>query len=371
MSVTMLQATLMRGGTSKGLFFRHDDLPADDAQRDALLLRVLGSPDPYGKQIDGLGTGISTTSKVVLIRPSTRPDHDIDYLFGHVAIGEPLIDWSGNCGNLSAAVPLFALMHNMIARAPRDGAISVSIWQANIGKTIIAELHMRDGQPLWTGDYRIDGVAFPAAPLRVRFLDPAGGASGLLFPSGNTRDQLTLPDGSVLTATLIDAGNPTVFVRAADVGLHGNERGEISDARIRQQLEWARAAGAVAMGLCHDIDTATRERPATPKISFLSASQQDGVALTARILSMGKLHHAYTGTGAIALAVAAAIEGTLAAELCGGVVRGQALNFAHASGHQQLEAIVCAQNGSWHVDEVVMMRSARPLMQGTLFIPLP
>ncbi|KMJ54727.1 hypothetical protein ACG97_00085 [Vogesella sp. EB] len=367
--MSRLDVTLLRGGTSKGLFFRHDDLPPAGAARDALLLRVLGSPDPYGKQIDGLGTGISTTSKVVLLRPSERDDHDIDYLFGHVSIAEPLIDWSGNCGNLSAAVPLFALLQGMVAHAPRDGAVSVRIWQANIGKTIIAELAMRDGRPVWEGDYRIDGVAFPGAPLTLRFLDPAGGASGRLFPTGRVCDSLSLPDGSRLTATLIDAGNPTVFVRAADVGLVGDERGDIADAAVNRRLEWARAAGAVAMGLCADIDSASRERPATPKVSFVSPNTAPGVALTARILSMGRLHHAYTGTGAIALAAAAAIDGTLVAEVCGGVVRGEALRFAHASGQQQLEARLSSTPAGWHIDEVVMTRTARPLLQGSLFLP--
>ncbi len=293
----------------------------------------------------------------------------MDYLFGHVAIADALVDWSGNCGNLNAAVPVFALMQQLVAGAPANGPVAVHIWQANIGKKIIAELTMQDGAPVWWGDYQLDGIAFPAAPIRLRFLDPAGGASGKLFPTGRPRDTLTLPDGSTLEATLIDAGNPTVFVRAADLGLRGDETGHALSAEQQQKLEWARCAGAVMMKLGPDIDTIQRERPATPKISFLSPASQPGCALTARIVSMGRLHHAYTGTGAIALAAAAAIKNTLAAELCGAPVRGQPFSFAHAGGSQTLEAIVQRHGRSWQVSEVVMTRHARPLMQGTLYIP--
>lgn len=369
MSYRTLPVTLMRGGTSKGLFFRMDALPTDTPTRERLLLRALGSPDPYGKQIDGLGTGISTTSKAVLIGPSNQPDCDIDYLFGHVAIADALVDWSGNCGNLSAAVPLFALQQGMVAGAATNGPVSVRIWQANIGKRIIAELEMQDGEPVWWGGYRIDGVPFPGAPIRLRFLDPAGGASGQLFPSGQACELLTLPDGQQLAATLIDAGNPTLFVRAADFGLHGEERGEELDATALKRLEWARCAGAVRMGLGSDPQQISRERPATPKISFLSPTRSADCALTARILSMGRLHHAYTGTGAIALAAAAAIDGTLVAELCGGSWRDQPLCFAHASGSQTLSAVVNGKDSHWHIAEVSMTRTARPLLSGTLYVP--
>lgn len=364
-----LKATLMRGGTSKGLFFRADSLPADLEVRDRLLLRALGSPDPYGLQIDGLGTGISSTSKIVILSPSQRPDCDVDYLFGHVAIGEALIDWSGNCGNLSAAVPLFAVSSGLVA-PDKDGAFTVHIWQANIGKRIRADIQIERGQPVWHGDYRIDGVAFPGAPITLHFLDPAGGASGALFPTGRPQDTLRLPDGRELAATLIDAGNPTVFVRAADLGLTGFETAADLSASTRQTLEGARAAGAVAMGLAPDAASATRERPATPKISFLSPACETGVDLNGRILSMGRLHHAFTGTGAIALAAACAIDGTLASEIAGGVIRGRPLTFSHASGLQSLEARVSRNDGGWQVDEVAMTRTARPLMSGEVWVPL-
>lgn len=364
-----LKATLMRGGTSKGLFFRADSLPADPEVRDRLLLRAIGSPDPYGQQIDGLGTGISSTSKIVILSPSQRPDCDVDYLFGHVAIGEPLIDWSGNCGNLTAAVPLFAVSSGLVA-PDKDGPFTVHIWQANIGKRIRAEIDIERGQAVWHGDYPIDGVAFPGAPIKLHFLDPAGGNSGALFPTGRTCDTLRLPDGSELAATLIDAGNPMVFVRAADLGLSGFETATDLSAATRQTLEWARAAGAVAMGLARDVASATRERPATPKISFLSPPREAGADLNGRILSMGRLHHAFTGTGAIALAAACAIEGTLASEEASGVIRGRQLSFSHASGGQSLEARVSQSDAEWRVDEVVMTRTARPLMSGEVWVAL-
>lgn len=364
-----LKATLMRGGTSKGLFFRADSLPSDPEMRDRLLLRALGSPDPYGLQIDGLGTGISSTSKIVILSPSQRTDCDVDYLFGHVAIGEPLIDWSGNCGNLTAAVPLFAISSGLVA-PDKDGPFSVHIWQANIDKRIRADIDIERGQAVWHGNYHIDGVAFPGAPIRLHFLDPAGGSSGALFPTGGPRDTLHLPDGRTLAATLIDAGNPTVFVHAADLGLSGYETAADLSASTRQTLEWARAAGAVAMGLAPDIASASRDRPATPKISFLSPALTPGYNLNGRILSMGRLHHAFTGTGAIALAAASAIDGTVASEVTGGVIRERELNFSHASGGQSLEARVSQHGADWQVDEVVMTRTARPLMSGEVWVPL-
>jgi len=366
-SLFQLKSTLMRGGTSKGLFFASHQLPDDPALLERLFIRALGSPDPYGKQIDGVGTGISTTSKVAIVGPSARPDCDIDYLFGHVAIGEAKVDWSGSCGNLTAAVPLFALMERLLP--VKNGMAEVRIWQANIGKKIVATLEVRDGEPLWVGDYCIDGVAFPGAPVTLRFIDPAGGASGKLLPTGKVCDALALPNGSRIAATLIDAGNPTVFVRAADLGLTGFETAEQLSADTLARLEALRAAGALAMGLVDSLEAAVA-RPATPKISFVGEARDEGCALNGRILSMGKLHHAYTGTGAIALAAAAAIKGTVVAEAIGQPWRGKPLTFSHASGRQTLEALVSRQGRSWHIDEVVMTRTARPLMRGEVFVPL-
>ncbi|OHX10750.1 hypothetical protein BI347_19745 [Chromobacterium sphagni] len=363
-----LPATLMRGGTSKGLFIRADALPEDTELWQTMLLRAIGSPDPYGQQMDGLGTGFAGSSKVVILSPSRRDDCDIDCLFGHAAISEARMNWSGNCGNLSAAVPLFAVMEKLVR--PEDGVATIAIWQANVGKRILAELEIFDGQPVWQGDFFIDGVAFPGAPIRLRFLDPAGGSSGELFPSGRLIDELRLPDGSHVEATLVDAGNPTVFVRARDFGLKGCETAaQIALATLRR-LELARATAAVAMGLAEDIFAAERERPAIPRISFLSASGEPDCQLNARILSMDRVHHAYTGTGAIALACACAAEGTLPAELAGGAVRGMPLTFSHASGRQTLEAVLGRDELGWSISEVVMTRTARPLMRGEAYIPL-
>jgi 2-methylaconitate cis-trans-isomerase PrpF len=363
-----LKATLMRGGTSKGLFFRADALPQDPELVQALLLRAIGSPDPYGKQMDGLGTGISSCSKIAIIGPSQREDCDVDYLFGHVAIDEARIDWSGSCGNLTAAVPLFALQEKLLSC--EDGKVTVRIWQANIGKRIEAELEVRDGEPVWTGDYRIDGIAFPGAPITLRFLDPAGGVAGGLFPTGNKCEPLTLPDGGTIDATLIDAGNPTVFVEAAALGLNGDEKHEALSPRQLATLESLRAQAAVRMGLAADEQTASRECVAIPKISFLSRSANAGQHLNARILSMGRLHHAYTGTGAIALAAAAAIKDTLPARLLAAPLRGKALTFGHASGSQTLAAKLERHGRRQAVAEVSMQRTARPLMSGEVFVPL-
>ncbi|KUM05531.1 hypothetical protein KIF53_09715 [Chromobacterium subtsugae] len=362
-----LPAMLMRGGTSKGLFIRADSLPEDTEQWEAMLLRALGSPDPYGLQMDGLGTGLASSSKVMILSPSRRDDCDIDCLFGHASIADARIDWSGNCGNLSAAAPLFAMLENM-AR-PADGVATIAIWQANVGKRILAELEVFDGQPVWQGDFFIDGVSFPGAPIRLRFLDPCGVSSGELFPSGRLMDELKLPDGSHIEATLVDAGNPTVFVRARDFGLSGREPAGPMPLATLRRLELARATAAVAMGLAEDIFAAERERPAFPRISFLSAAADAECQLNARLLSMDRVHHAYSGTGAIALACACAVDGTLPAELAGGAVRGMPLTFSHASGKQTLEAVLGRAELGWSVSEVVMTRTARPLMRGEVYIP--
>ena len=381
--MSALDVTLLRGGTSKGLFFRHDDLPPAGAARDVLLLRVLGSPDPYGTQIDGLGTGISTTSKVVLLRPSLRDDHDIDYLFGHVSIAEPLIDWSGNCGNLSAAVPLFALLQGMVAHAPRDGAVSVRIWQANIGKTIIAHVPITDGEVQETGDFELDGVTFPAAEVQVEFLDPAAeeeGGGGSMFPTGNLVDDLEVPGVGTFKATLINAGIPTIFVNAADIGYTGTElQGAINgDPKALLMFETIRAYGALRMGLIANVDEAAK-RQHTPKVAFVAkpadyvASSGKAIAagdvdLLVRALSMGKLHHAMMGTAAVAIGTAAAISGTLVNLAAGGIER-NAVRFGHPSGTLRVGAEASQVNGEWTVKKAIMSRSARVLMEGFVRVP--
>ena len=380
MSPIRLPATWMRGGTSKGLFFDPADLPADPARRDALLLRVLGSPDPYGTQIDGLGGATSSTSKVALVSRSTRPGFDVDYRFGAVAVGEPVIDWSGNCGNLSAAVGVFALCRGLVA-APGDGVAAIRIWQANLNEAIVAHIPIRGGQPVEDGGFTLAGVAFPGAEIALDFLDP-GGATALL-PSGRPTDRLTVPGLGEIEATLLNAGNPTVFVRAAALGLSGCEtRADFDrDAALLVRCEAIRAQGAVAMGLAVSAEDATARRPHTPKLAFVAPARDyrasDGapvaaadIDLVARILSMGALHHAFTGTGAVALAVASILPGTLVHQLLGGrLISGDEVRIGHAAGVMAVGASVVEEDNRWRVEKAVLRRSARRLMEGWVLVP--
>ncbi len=378
MSQNRIPAVYMRGGTSKGVFFLSDDLPADPEVRDRLLLRVIGSPDRYGKHIDGMGGATSSTSKVVLVAPSSRPDCDVDYLFGAVSVDRPVIDWSGNCGNLSAAVGPFAI-HAGLVRVPADGTATIRIWQANIGRQIVAHVPMRHGSVQETGDFELDGVSFPGAEIRLEFLDPA--AAGQLFPAGSPLDTLSVPGIGDLPATLIDAGNPTIFIHAAALGLEGTELPtEVNrNPDLLARAETIRAAGAVAMGLAGSVEEASTRRPHTPKVALVSAPadyvasdgrhvSRDAVHLVARIFSMGQLHHAMTGTGAVALAAAAAIPGTVVRQVTAPVENGQ-LCFGHPSGSLRVGAETRKDDGQWVIDKVIMSRSARILMEGWVRVP--
>ncbi len=381
-----IRATYMRGGTSKGVFFTPDDLPAPARQpgaaRDALMLRVTGSPDPYGKQIDGMGGATSSTSKVVIVGPSARPDCDVDYLFGAVAIESPVVDWSGNCGNLTSAVGPFAIERGLVS-APENGIAVVRIWQANIQKKIIAHVPMCDGQVQETGDFELDGVTFPAAEIKLEFLDPGAdedGEGGAMFPTGNMIDKLDVPGVGVVEATLINAGNPTIFIDAVTLGLNGSELQPRvnTDAELLAKAEAIRANATVAMGLAATAAEATEKRPHTPKLAFVAqptgytaASGKDvsssDMDLCARIFSMGKLHHAMTGTGAVAIAVAAAIPGTLVSRVLGGGLRDE-VRFGHPSGTLKVGADAAQQDGTWAVTKALMSRSARRLMEGQVFV---
>ncbi|MCQ2992298.1 2-methylaconitate cis-trans isomerase PrpF [Pseudomonas tremae] len=384
-----IPATYMRGGTSKGVFFRLADLP-QDAQtpgpaRDALLLRVIGSPDPYEKQIDGMGGATSSTSKTVIVSHSRKPDHDVDYLFGQVSIDQPFIDWSGNCGNLSAAVGSFAIASGLVdlGRVPQDGIAVVRIWQANISKTIIAHVPISKGEVQETGDFELDGVTFPAAEVQLEFLDPAAdeeGAGGAMFPTGNLVDDLQVPGIGTLKATLINAGIPTIFVNAADIGYTGIElQGDINgDPLALARLETIRAYGALRMGLIRTLDEAgTRQH--TPKVAFVAApadyvsSSGKPVAardidLLVRAVSMGKLHHAMMGTAAVAIGTAAAIPGTLVNLAAGGEAR-DAVRFGHPSGTLRVGAQAQQVGSEWKVTKAIMSRSARTLMEGWVRVP--
>lgn len=382
-----IRATCMRGGTSKGIFFALEDLPEaarqPGAARDALMLRVTGSPDPYEKQIDGMGGATSSTSKVVIVGPSTRDGCDVDYLFGAVAIESPVVDWSGNCGNLSSAVGPFAIERGMVA-VSENGVAVVRIWQANIQRKIIAYVPVRDGQVQETGDFELDGVAFPAAEIKLEFLDPGAdedSEGGAMFPTGNMIDKVDVPGVGVVEATLINAGNPTIFVDAVTLGLSGSElQSRINtDVGLLAKAEAIRANATVAMGLAATAAEATEKRPHTPKIAFVAqptgytassgkAISSDDMDLCARIFSMGKLHHAMTGTGAVAIAVAAAIPGTLVSRVLGGGRHGE-IRFGHPSGTLLVGAEAAEQEGTWTVTKALMSRSARRLMEGQVFVP--
>ena len=384
-----IPATYIRGGTSKGVFFRLQDLPdaaqVPGAARDALLMRVIGSPDPYGKQIDGMGAATSSTSKTVILSKSSKPDHDVDYLFGQVSIDQPFVDWSGNCGNLSAAVGPFAISAGLVdpSRIPQNGVAIVRIWQANIGKTIIGHVPITNGAVQETGDFELDGVTFPAAEVQLEFMDPAAeedGAGGAMFPTGNLIDDLEVPGVGTLKATMINAGIPTIFLDAEAIGYKGTELQDAinGDPKALAMFETIRAHGAVRMGLIKHIDeAATRQH--TPKVAFVArpaayvASSGKQVAagdvdLLVRALSMGKLHHAMMGTAAVAIGTAAAITGTLVNLAAGGGER-NAVRFGHPSGTLRVGAEATQVNGEWTVTKAIMSRSARVLMEGWVRVP--
>ncbi len=384
-----IPATYMRGGTSKGVFFRLQDLPeaarVPGPARDALLLRVIGSPDPYGKQIDGMGGATSSTSKAVIVAKSDKADHDVDYLFGQVSIDKPFVDWSGNCGNLSSAVGSFAIASGLVdpERVPQDGMALVRIWQANIGKTIIAHVPVSKGEVQETGDFELDGVTFPAAEVQLEFLDPAAeeeGAGGSMFPTGNLVEELDVPGVGRLQATMINAGIPTIFVNAEAIGYTGTELQDAinGDPRALAMFETIRAHGALRMGLIDSIEEAAK-RQHTPKVAFVakpanyvsSSGKQvnaGDVDLLVRALSMGKLHHAMMGTAAVAIGTAAAIPGTLVNLAAGGGER-SAVRFGHPSGILRVGAEAVQSKGEWSVAKAIMSRSARVLMEGWVRVP--
>ena len=401
-------ATYMRGGTSKGVFFRVPDLPPAMQQpgtaRDNFLLRLIGSPDPYGKHTDGMGGATSSTSKTVLLSKSTRPGHDVDYLFGQVAIDKAFVDWGGNCGNLSAAVGPYAISNGLVdaARVPQNGIATVRIWQANIQKTIIAHVHITNGAVQETGDFELDGVTFPAAEVQLEFMDPAaeeaaaggaGAAGGALFPTGNLIDDLEVPawagaasasggfKGGKLKATMLTAGIPTIFVNAADIGFTGIElQDDInSNPALLAMMEAIRTAGALRMGLIKKAEEIAKHQH-VPKVAWVAAplsyTASSGKAIgtkdidvLVRAMSMGKLHHAMMGTAAVAIAVGACVPGTLVNLAAGGGAK-SAVRFGHPSGTLRVGAEAVQEQGAWSVKKAVMSRSARVLMEGYVRVPV-
>lgn len=383
-----IPATYMRGGTSKGIFFKRDDLPLAAQQpgkiRDQILLRVIGSPDPYGKQIDGMGGASSSTSKTVILAKSEHLDHDVDYLFGQVAIDRPFVDWSGNCGNLTAAVGSFAIRNGLIdeSRIPENGVCTVRIWQVNIQKMIIAHVPIHQGQVQELGDFELDGVTFPAAEVKLEFIDPAedDANGGSMFPTGHVTDLLDVPDFGTFEVTMINAGIPTVFLKASDLGYDGTELQDAinSDAKALHKFETIRAHAAKKMGLIHDLSEAVT-RQHTPKIAFVTAPksyvsssgkkiEEADIDVSVRALSMGKLHHAMMGTAAVAIGTAAAIPGTLVNLAAGGNER-ESVRFGHPSGTLTVGAQAQQIKGEWTVKKAIMSRSARVLMEGWVHVP--
>jgi len=382
-----IPATYMRGGTSKGVFFALNDLPESaripGPARDRLLMRVIGSPDPYGQQIDGMGGATSSTSKTVILSKSTKPDHDVDYLFGQVAIDKAFVDWSGNCGNLSGAVGPFAIRNGLVdaSRIPHDGVAVIRIWQANIGKTIIAHVPMTAGEVQETGDFELDGVTFPAAEVVVEFMDPAEeGDGGALFPTGRLVDDLEVPGIGTFKATMINSGIPTIFIEAEALGYTGTElqKDINTNPAALARFETIRAHGALKMGLISTLEEAA-SRQHTPKVAFIAGPKaytassgknigEADVDLLVRALSMGKLHHAMMGTASVAIATAAAIPGTLVNQAAGGGDR-EAVCFGHPSGTLRVGAGAQLVDGQWQVSKAIMSRSARILMQGFVHVP--
>ncbi|OCP57129.1 3-methylitaconate isomerase [Vibrio parahaemolyticus] len=385
MSQIKVPATYMRGGTSKGVFFNLEDLPPEaqvaGEARDKLLLRVIGSPDPYGKQIDGMGGATSSTSKTVIVSRSSRDDHDVDYLFGQVSIDKPFVDWSGNCGNLSAAIGPFAIHAGLIpqGRIPENGIVTVRVWQVNIGKTILVHVPIVNGFVQETGEFELDGVTFPAAEIQVDFVDPADG-EGSMFPTGNLVDDLVVPDVGTFNATFINAGIPTIFIDAESIGYQGTElQDQINnDDAALAMFESIRAHGALKMGLISELEEA-QTRQHTPKVAFVSKPKsyqsssgkevnESEIDVLVRALSMGKLHHAMMGTAAVAIASAACVPGTLVNLAAGGGEK-ESVTFGHPSGTLKVGAKAKQTEQGWVVQKAIMSRSARILMEGFVRVP--
>ncbi len=376
-------ATYMRGGTSKGTFFRIEDLPKEaqvaGASRDKLLLRVVGSPDPYSKQIDGMGGATSSTSKTVLICKSSQENHDIDYYFGQVSINKPFMDWSGNCGNLSSAVGPFAINCGYVKNLVQNGIQTVRVWQANIKKTILCHVPMQNGVVQEIGNYEIDGVAFPAAEIGLEFVAPVD-PSEALFPTGNLVDNLEVPGVGTFKATMIMAGIPTIFLNAEDLGYTGCElQSDInSDEKALKKFELIRAYGAIKMGLIKEIKEA-QMRAHTPKVAFVSKAKNytassgkkittANIDLNVRALSMGQLHHAMMGTASVAIGCAACIEGTLVNFASGGGEK-NSVTFGHPSGTLKVGAMINKTNNKITIEKASMSRSARIIMKGCVHVP--
>lgn len=373
-------AVYMRGGTSKGLFFHNKDLPWDPVARDALILAAYGSPDPSGRQLDGMGGGTSVTSKVAIIGPSRSPEHDVEYLFGQVSIDRPLVSYKGNCGNLSSAVGPFAVEEAMVELL--EPLTTVRILQLNTGKTIMAEVPVHQGRYNPLGNYSIDGVPGTGSKITLRFLHPGGSVTGKLLPTGSPREIWKVRGLGRVQLSILDAGNPVVFLRAGDLGLEGTEIEEIDrDPELKHKLEAVRAEAAVRLGLAKDPREASQKSQAVPKIALVAAPkpyrslsgitvQEQEIHILVRMMSMGNLHRAYAVTAAICTAGAALIEGSLVQEVVGN--RGKQpgpIILGHPSGRMEIEALLEERAGRLEYLEARLGRTARRLMEGHVLVP--
>ena len=375
-----IPTVLMRGGTSKGLFFHDNHLPTDPATRSRVILAAFGSPDHNRRQIDGVGGGVSTTSKVAIISPSESPDYDVVYNFGQVSIDRPIVDFKGNCGNISSAVGPFAVDEGLVNAV--EPITRVRIHQINTNKLIIAEVPVKDGRFADEGDYAIAGVPGTYARIALRFADPGGSLTGRLFPTGNRRDTIEIPGHGSIAITIIDAANPVVQVRAEEIGLLGTEIDEIdADDEIKMTLEAIRCKAAVLIGLAASEKEATERSQAVPKIAFVSAPRpytlpggqtvaaQD-IDLVARIMSMGTLHRSYAVSGGVCTVGAAMIPDTVVFDLLNADARrNDLLRIGHPGGVIDIGAVVEIDGDRCVYKEAVIGRTARRLMEGYVLVP--
>lgn len=375
-----IPAVLMRGGTSKGLFFHANHLPSDPAVRDAMLLAAYGSPDPNRRQIDGVGGAVSTTSKVAIISPSASPDYDVVYNFGQVSIDRPLVDFKGNCGNISSAVGPFAVDEGLVTAT--EPITRVRIHQINTDKLIVAEVPVKDGRFDEAGDFEIAGVPGSGSKISLRFSDPGGSVTGKLFPTGNVKDKLDIPQMGTIEFTIIDAANPVVFIQASVLNLEGTEIEKIdTDETIKAQLELIRCAVAVKIGLAETIEEATQRSQAVPKIAWVTtpksyqtlggkAVDAAAVDLVGRMMSMGTLHRSFAVTGAVATAGAARIPGTVVYDLISPeAIKKEVIRLGHSGGIMEVGAVVEETKGNFNYKETILGRTARRLMEGYVLVP--
>ncbi|MGI6855137.1 2-methylaconitate cis-trans isomerase PrpF family protein [Mesorhizobium sp. 1B3] len=373
-----IPCAFMRGGTSKALVFRRDDLPADTSEWPPLFLAAMGSPDPSGRQLDGMGGGVSSLSKVCVVGPSSRPDADLDYSFFQIGIKDDLVDTSGNCGNMSSAIGPFALDEGFAPPCSGDMA-TIRIHNTNTSKIIVSRFPVEDGKAAVSGSQSIDGVAGTGAPIRLEFLDPGGAGTGRLLPAGEAESDLQVPGLGIIRATMIDAANPCVFVEAQSIGKLGIELPSTldDDHACLAALESVRRSAAVAMGIAPNEDEAGRV-PSIPKVAIVSKPTdyitisgrmigREDHEISVRMISMGIPHRAVPLTGALCLAVAVRTPGTLPHRLAG--THDGSIRAGHPSGTLEVDAEVTERDGQPHATHCAVYRTARRLFEGHVLVP--